>query len=283
MIERSADAFWLFMGLWAIAIPVASYLAWRHFRIGWLQQRLVSLTPPNDSADLIDSEGKEREESILFERMPSKLRLPGRSTSVWLSLCLRRLACRATKLYGAYVTRATKSLSAVACGVLFIVAGLFGWAGEASIILAGVGLLILPLGAAALLSTQSRAQLRTPHPAVYGVLASAIAFHVFQNVTMMSAEFEHRWFLWALLPYGLVLVLACFEGTRLCVLAGAGVALAADACNYFAVAHSTSSTAAIAFIWIPLWNTIIVVPLATFIAWLISRQYHRRSASAPLP
>jgi hypothetical protein len=179
------------------------------------------------------------------------------------------------------MTRATKSFYAVACGVLLIVAGLFGWFGEVSVLLASAGLLISLFGAAALVSTQSRSQLRAPHPVAYGVLALAIAFHVFQNLTMMSADFAYGWFLWALLPYGLVLVLACFKGTGLSVVAGAALALAADAWNYYEVARSSSSTAAINFIWMPLWNTIIVVPVATFIGWLLLRRRHQVSANAP--
>lgn len=179
------------------------------------------------------------------------------------------------------MTRATKSFSAVGCGALLIVAGLFGWFGEVSFLLAGAGLLVLLVGAGGLLSTQSRAQVRAPHPAVYGLLTLAIAFHVFQNVTMMSAPFAYGWFLWALLPYGLVLVLSCFEGTRLSVVAGAALALAADAWNYYEVARSTSSTAVINFIWVPIWNTIIVVPMATFLAWLFLRRRHQVSANAP--
>lgn len=179
------------------------------------------------------------------------------------------------------MTRATKSFSAVVCGVLLILAGLFGWFGEVSFLLVGAGLLVLLVGAGGLLSTQSRAELRAPHPAVYGLLILAIVFHVFQNLRMMSADFSYGWFLWALLPYGLVLVLSCFEGTRLSVIAGAALALAADAWNYYEVAQSTSSTAALNFIWIPIWNTIIVVPVATFLAWLFLRRRHQVSANAP--
>ena len=179
------------------------------------------------------------------------------------------------------MTRATKSFTAVAFGVVVLVAGVYGWFGEVSVPLAGIGLLTLLVGAGALLSTQSRAQLRLPHPVVYALLALAIGFHVYQNVTMMSADFSYGWFLWALLPYGLVLVLSCFEGTRLSIIAGAALALAADAWNYYDVARSTSSTAALNFIWIPIWNTIIVVPIATFVAWLLLRRLQPASSNAP--
>jgi len=180
------------------------------------------------------------------------------------------------------MTRAAKSFGAFAFGVLLFVAGVFAWLGEDFILLvASIGLLVLLVGAGALLSAQSRVQLRYPHPAVYGLLALAIVFHVFQNLRMMSADFAYGWFLWALLPYGLVLVLSCFEGTRLSVIAGGALALAADAWNYYEVASSTSSTAALNFIWIPIWNTIIVVPVVTFLAWLWLRRRHQMSANAP--
>ena len=180
------------------------------------------------------------------------------------------------------MTRAAKSFAAFAFGALLFVAGVFAWVGMDSILpVAGIGVLLLLVGAGGLLSTQSRAQVRIPHPLIYGVLALVIAFHVFQNLTMMSTDFSYGWFLWALMPYGVVLVLAFFEGTRLAVVAGAVLALAHDGWNYYAVAQSTSSTAAINFIWIPIWNAIIVVPVATFIAWLLLRRRHEVSANAP--
>jgi hypothetical protein len=179
------------------------------------------------------------------------------------------------------MTRATKSFAGVVCGVVLVVAGLFGWFGEVSFLVAGAGLAVLLVGAGGLLSTQSRTQLRVPHPAVWGLLTFAIVFHVFQNLRMMSADFSYGWFLWALLPYGLVLVLSCFQGTRISVIAGAALALAADAWNCYEVARSTSSTASLNFIWIPIWNTIIVVPMATFLAWLLLRRRHPGSANAP--
>lgn len=179
------------------------------------------------------------------------------------------------------MTRAAKSGIAVAFGVLLLFAGVYGWLGEVSALLAGGGLLTLVVGAGALLSTQSRAKLGPPHPAIFALLALAIAFHVYQNVTMMSADFSYGWFLWALLPYGLVLVLSCFEGTRISAIAGAVLALGVDAWNYHEVARSTSSTAALNFIWTPIWNTIIVVPIATFLASLVLRRRQPVSSNAP--
>lgn len=179
------------------------------------------------------------------------------------------------------MTRGAKSLAAVALGVLLILAGIYGLVGQASIFSAGAGLVVSLVGVVGLLSTQSRAKLRRPHLAVAALLIVAAAFHVFQNLRMTSANFALGWFLWALLPYGLVLALSFFEGTRRAVIAGAVFALAFDAWNLYEVVRSTSSTAVLAFIWIPLWNTMIVVPMATFLAWLVMRRRETVLTNAP--
>ena len=177
------------------------------------------------------------------------------------------------------MTRGAKSFAAVALGVLLIVAGVYGWVDELSV--SAVGLVISLVGVGGLLSTQSRSKLRRPHVAVYGLLIVATAFHVFQNLRMMSPDFAPGWFLWALSPYGLVLVLSFFEGTRRAAIAGAVLALAFDAWTLYEVARSTRSTAVLAFVWAPLWNTIIVVPIATFLAWLVMRRREMASSNAP--
>lgn len=169
----------------------------------------------------------------------------------------------------------------MASGVLLVVAGIYGWAGEASILVCAAGLAVSLMGVIGLLSTQSRATLGRPHAAVYVLLIVAVAFHVFQNLRMISADFAPGWFLWALLPYGLVLGLSFFRGTRRAVIAAAVLALAFDAWNFYQVARSTSSTAGLAFIWIPLWNTMIVVPMATFLAWLAIRRRESAPTDAP--
>ncbi len=184
------------------------------------------------------------------------------------------------------MTRAMKSFSAVVCGALLIILALIGWFGEISVFragvriaLAGTGLLVLLVGAGGLLSTQSRARLRPQHHVVYGLLILAIFFHVLQNI-VVAGNFWYGWFLWALLPYGLVLVLSCFEDARLPVIAGAALALAVDAWNWHDLVRSTGSKA-IGFYMMPLWNTLIVVPVATFIARLFLQRRHKVSANAP--
>jgi hypothetical protein len=169
------------------------------------------------------------------------------------------------------MTNAGKGLAAVAVGDLLMVAGLYGWLGDASFSLAGVGLGIAFIGASIFLLAQSRPQARAPHPVVYGLLGLAIALHAYGNLRIISVNFSYALFLWTLMPYGLVLVLGCFEGTRLAAIAGAACALVGDAWNYFGVDNSAVAEAGMAFIWIPIRNAILVVPATTLIAWLLLR------------
>jgi len=170
------------------------------------------------------------------------------------------------------MTVATKSVGTAAFGVLLIVAGAYGWIGEASLLLMPVGLLVAAFGAGWLLSTQSRATFRRPHPAVCGLLLLAILLHSYGSYRATSDTFSYGFFLWALVPYVLVCVLGCFQGTRVPAIAGATLALTLDAWNYYEVAQSTSSTASLNFLWVPLWNTILVVPIATYASWQFLRK-----------
>jgi hypothetical protein len=180
------------------------------------------------------------------------------------------------------MSRATKSFVGVVVGVVLIVVGVYGWFGENSILVAGVGLLVSLLGLGALLLTQSRAHITTPQPAVYLPIALAIALHLYENVAKSSTGFSYGWFIWALVPYGLVLALSCFVDTRIPVIAGALLALMLDAWTHYEVfIQPKGSTAALALIWVPLWNTIIVVPMATFLARLLMRQREPLSSNAP--
>jgi hypothetical protein len=170
---------------------------------------------------------------------------------------------------------------AIAAGVLAVVAGIYGWFGEVSIALAGLGLLLCVAGLGALLSTQSSANLTAPHPYVYVPLALAVLLHGYENLGRSSGV-SYGWFLWALLPYGLVLALACFKGTREAAIAGAVVALLLDGLVHYDVfINPQGSTAALALIWIPIWSTLILVPGATLLARLVIRRRASISSNAP--
>ena len=178
------------------------------------------------------------------------------------------------------MTRATMSLGLIATGVALVVAGIYGWFGKASLTLAAAGLVGLLVGIGGLLSTQSRSNLRRPHVAIYCFISVAVAFHVFQNLRV-SSDFALGWFLWGLTPYGLVLALSFFQSVSSAAVAAAVLALIFDAWSLYGVVRSTSSTAVLAFIWVPIWNTIIVVPIATFLAWLWACRRGKVSTDVP--
>jgi hypothetical protein len=180
------------------------------------------------------------------------------------------------------MTRANKAFAGVVSGVLLMVVGIYGWFGENSILLSGVGLVVSLLAVGVLLTTQSRAMLTSPHPLVYLIVALALALHLYENLAKSSGPFSFGWLVWALVPYGLALVLSCFATTRTAVVAGAAIALVIDAWTHYEVfIEPKGSTAALALIWMPLWNTIIVVPLATFVARLVMRHRQPVAPNAP--
>lgn len=176
------------------------------------------------------------------------------------------------------MTRANKGLIVVACGMVLFVGAVFGWIGE-SILFLGVSLVLLIFGLGLLISTQSWGQLIAPHPSVYGVLLVAVALHLYENVAKASG-FSYGWFLWALSPYVLVLALSCVPDIKIAALAGGVLALLVDGWTHYEVfVEPKGSTAALALIWMPIWNTLLFVPIATWVTRLVLR--HRRSPNAP--
>lgn len=171
------------------------------------------------------------------------------------------------------MTREQKGFSLIAFGAAAFIAGIYGWAGSASVYASGIGLLSLLGGVAIVLSAQSLSSMKAPHALVWVVIGIAAALHLYENLSNNHSSFSYGWFTWALLPYLLVLVLACFKGTRLPALAGGVVALLVDLWTLREVfIDPKSSTASLALIWMPLWNMILFVPIATLIAWAVSRR-----------
>ncbi len=173
------------------------------------------------------------------------------------------------------------ALTTIAVGVVAFVAGVYGVIGpDLSVLLAGLGLIALLCGIAFLLSVTRPWRLSTPHPYVLGITVLAAALHVYEHVYNSSGDPSIGFLLWAMVPYGLCLTLSAFPATRAPVIAGAALTLAFDLLGHYSVfINPKRSTAALALLFIPLWSTIIVVPLATFIAWSIAQ---RRGSSQPM-
>lgn len=170
-------------------------------------------------------------------------------------------------------------LAAFGIGVLLFFVGLYGAAaGQWSLYVSAFGVLAVLIGVIALFIS-ARAQPRSwPHPAVIVVSIIAIAMYAYVHP---FTDMAFGWWLWASIPYLFCLVVSCFATTRSAAVAGAVAVLLFDAYTHYAVATSRSSTAAIAYIYSPLWNALVFAPLAMFLAWLVLWRRRGQVQDAP--
>jgi hypothetical protein len=177
------------------------------------------------------------------------------------------------------MTRSSEGLIVLASGVALFLRLVSGILGAMSLLAAPIALLICIVGIGILLSTQSLSALAVPHPWVLVAVAFAIALHWYIGSQADAAKFSFGFLAWALSPYVVALALSSFKATRIAAVAGAVAALCVDALTFHSVfIRPTSSTAAIALLFSPLWNLLIFVPGTTWLAWKLRS---RGSAHAP--
>ena len=132
------------------------------------------------------------------------------------------------------------------------------------------GIVTLLVGAGVFVWSLQAANRCRPHPYVFAVAAAAAALHAYESFIHSSAG--PLWAVWSFTPYALCLVISASPATRTPALAAAVMALAFDAVAHYDVfVNPRGSTVGPALLFIPLWNTIVLVPLATFVAWLFLR------------
>jgi hypothetical protein len=172
------------------------------------------------------------------------------------------------------------ALTAIAVGIVALVAGIYGVVGPGvSILLACVGLFLMLSGACFLAWIARPWHLSSPHPYVIAIALAAGVLHGYEYFYRSSGGALFGFLLWSMVPYGLCLVLSSFPATRVAVIVGAGLALAFDAFGHYSVfVNPKGSTSALVLLFIPLWSTIVVVPVATFIALLVVQ---KRRANGP--
>ena len=167
----------------------------------------------------------------------------------------------------------TKGLAIAACGVAVVFTGVSGWFGESSLYGVAIGLLICVVGVAVLLTQVSIDKLTSPARYVCAVAGVAVALHLYENLVKGTGPFSLAWFAWATFPYALALAISCVRPVKRAATAGAVAALLVDLWAHHSVFVAPGgSTASLALLFAPLWNSLIVVPVGTWAAWLIQRR-----------
>ena len=110
------------------------------------------------------------------------------------------------------------------------------------------------------------------------LLAAAVTLHSYEHFVKVEGEPSIMFFLWALLPYIVCLFVFLLSDSGAPAIAGAIVALALDAAAFDTVfVHPTTSTSALALLFIPLWSTIVFVPLTVFGTKFVIRRLQSRN------
>lgn len=157
------------------------------------------------------------------------------------------------------------ALVACAIGIALFLAGLYGPANDSSLYVSGAGCVLLLIGLGALVFAMRKATLLLPHAAVVAVSLLGIGLNAYVNGGATG------FLLWASVPYLLCIVASCLAPTRVPAIAATVVVLTFDAFVHYSVATSRSSTAAIAFIYGPLWNTLVLAPVALLVGSAVAR------------
>ena len=114
------------------------------------------------------------------------------------------------------------------------------------------------------------------------LIVAGLGLHVYVSFVDASevSPFALGLLAWSALPYVAAFVLALIAGRAMVGLLATALVLAVDAWTYYEVfLDPTASTAALALLWMPLWNLVLVVPLGAGVAWgwLRARTRRRRA------
>jgi len=180
------------------------------------------------------------------------------------------------------MTQRAVGIGVVAVGVATFFAGLFGLAGEGSMFPAAAGIAILISGAVVLIYAGRNVAMVPPHCSVIAISAIGAALHAYESLWKAAGGPSVGFFLWGLSPYFLCLFVAMSSKSPVPAAVGAAIALLFDLLTHYSVfVHPTSSTAALALIFTPLWNTLVFAPIGILVTWLILRQRAQHSEAAP--
>ena len=102
-------------------------------------------------------------------------------------------------------------------------------------------------------------------------VATAAVLHGYEHA-VLSESADWLFFLWAMAPYVACLLVLILSSTGLHVVIAAGISLVMDTYMHYAVVTSDNSTAVLGYLWMPLWNLIIFVPLTMCITLIVARR-----------
>ena len=159
------------------------------------------------------------------------------------------------------------ALATCFAGVILFFGGLYGLAKESSVYLSAAGAIVLLIGLITLVVAARAMTVSWPHPVV--IAGSILGVALFAYVSGFGAI---GFLLWASVPYLFCILASCFAPTRVAAITAVVVVLAFDVFVHYSVSTSKSSTAAIAYIYSPLWNTLVFAPIALFLTWLVVRR-----------
>src|SRR5689334_2811389 len=117
-------------------------------------------------------------------------------------------------------------------------------------------------------------------PGLAGVFAVAIAFRIYQAANVWTnVSFGVGMLFWAVTPYVAAFVVGLLTARPITGIVPMVLALVIDVYTLFEVRTSHGSTASLAFLWMPLWDLIIVVPVGAIGAYLWARSRDARQSA----
>jgi hypothetical protein len=115
----------------------------------------------------------------------------------------------------------------------------------------------------------------------YGLCAAGVALHSVTAFVMAegpSSGFTLALLGFSCLPYAAMCLLVAVTKQVVPAAAGAGAALLADGAMFWSVfIRPTGSTAAVGLVLMPVWNLVLITPLAAALAYLLTRRLAARS------
>jgi hypothetical protein len=177
------------------------------------------------------------------------------------------------------VTLRTSALAVIAAGVASLVLGLYGIPQQFSLEIAIGGLALLLVGLGTFLFTLRASHPRAPSVAIFAIVALAVSLHAYENFSPASDQFSLGFFIWSLAPYMLCLIVASISTQSAPAIVGASAALLFDVAMHVEIAKSTHSTAGLGYLFMPLWNLLIIAPLSIFfVSWVAKKSRSQDNA-----